>query len=177
LQYPGQYFDGSDWKNTCDGVVLEFKAYTDDEDYALYTDDAYFNSNNTSITSPIGWYQSFESETSNLESAWSPGFAAIFDSSDDGSGYSSNFGVDAVDLSTPPMSLHGFPNHMFLGTPEYNLTTSNATFRFGTNYDNNRSPNAASISKITVQSMKNFPSSYYANSDGLGAPNAYLDAF
>ena len=176
--HPGQYYDTvtSDWKRTCDNVVLEFKAYTDDEDYALYTDDAYLNSNNTSITSPIGWYQSFEDGTANLESAWSPGFAAIFDSSDDGSDYSSNFGVDAVDFSSIPMSWHGYPTHMYLGTPEYNLTTSNATCVFGTSYEN-RSPNAAVISKITVQSMKNFPSSYYANRDGLGAPNAYLDEF
>jgi hypothetical protein len=28
LQYPGQYFDGSDWKRTCDNVVLDFKVGT-----------------------------------------------------------------------------------------------------------------------------------------------------
>ena len=176
--HPGQYYDTitSDWKRTCDNVVLDFKAYTDDEDYALYTDDAYFNSNNTSITSPIGWYQSFESGTSNLEFAWSPGFAAIIDSSDDGSAYDSNFGIDAVDLSSPPMSWHGYPNQMYLRTPGDNVTTSNSTFIFGTFFDS-KGPNATSISKITVQSMKNFPSSYYAVRDGLGAPNTYLPLF
>ena len=169
-QYPGQYYDGNDWKRTCDNVVLDFKAYTTDTDYALYTDDAYTNPSNTSITSPVGWAQDFESGTSDLNISYAPGFAAIVNTGDDGesSNYVTNFAVDAVNLSSYPSSLHGFPYNMSLSAPQWNLTTSNATFRF---YANNAHPNAASISKITVQSMKEFPRSYYAMSSELGNPS------
>ena len=187
MAHPGQYYTGTEWKNTCDGVVLDFKAYTSDPEYALYTDDAYSNPSNTSITSPLGWTQGFFYGTSNIDYAQSPGFAVVIDPDDGGfieydSGYSYNFAVNGVDKSQP----HGFPSEMILQGNDWNTwSTSNASFTFSSSYYYDR-PNAASISKITVQSMDEFPDSYYAItkwdpfwsnnlSVGLGNPSSGWD--
>jgi hypothetical protein len=147
---PGKYYDAatSTWKNTCDGVVLDFKAYTDDANYASYRNDAY------DISSPIGWSQSFFTGGS-LSNAQNPGFAVVIDSNDAGSNYDYNFATNGVDKS----DVNGSPNATTLRIAfENTWTTSNAKFRF----INGNDPNAASISKITVQSMKEFSDSYYA---------------
>jgi hypothetical protein len=163
LARPGQYYTGTAWKKTCDGVVLDFKAYTSDPEYALYTDDAYSNPSNTSITSPLGWTQRFYSGTSNIDYAVNPGFAVVIDPDDGGvtdfdSGYSYNFAFNGVDKSYP----HGFPGDVLLNLANSTTwSTSNASFNFRSRYSDER-PNAASISKITVQSMDEFPDSYYA---------------
>ena len=168
-QFPGQYFDGTDWKRTCDNVVLDFKAYTDDEDYALYTDDAYTNPTNTLITSPLGWINSFDG--AGLDYSRSPGFALIIDSADDGSDYEDNHAIDAVINNTTDW--HGNPNDVGYWAENFgsSWTTSNATFKFGS-WSDFYNPNASAISKITVQSMKEFPRSYYADHGGLGNPSA-----
>jgi hypothetical protein len=44
-----------------------------------------------------------------------------------------------------------------------------STFNFNV-VNSYRKTDAASISKITVQSMSKFPSSYYADHEGLGNP-------
>jgi hypothetical protein len=166
-QYPGQYYDIDEWKNTCDGVVLDFKAYSDDENYLLYTDDAYNNSGAGSLTSPVGWAQEFD--VTGLEYAYSPGFALIIDSSDDGSDYDYNFGVDAVNV----MAWHGGSWQMYFSIADNpaSVVTSDSEFQIRWNEDLN--PNAASISKITVQSMSRFPYTYEPNtSDGPGNPSS-----
>jgi hypothetical protein len=159
--HPGQYYDGTDWKRTCDNVVLDFKAYTDDQDYLLYTDDAYANLGPGSVTSPVGWVQDHEIENglTVLDEASSPGFAVVFDSyNDDGSYYDYNYAINGVDQNY----WHGIPNDMYVYfNNEASMWTSNAQFQFRTNWDSDR-PNAASISKIAVQSMTEFPTSYYA---------------
>ena len=163
LQFPGQYYDGT-WKRTCDGVVLDFKAYTDDAAYALYTDDAYTNSSNTSITSPVMWNQSFNAGVANLVNISDPGFAVVFDSYDDGSYYDYNLAVDGRDADP---EWHGNPYSMrIIFNNESSMESSNAEFQFQTWLDY-EDANASSISKITVQSMSEFPSSYLA-------PNGYF---
>jgi hypothetical protein len=192
LQFPGQYYDGTDWKSTCDGVVLDFKAYTDDDEFLLYTDDAFNNAGPGSKTSPVFWTQDIElvDGVAEWDGGENPGFAVVFDSyannekaayDDDESGYRYNFAVDAVDKT---WNQDGYPNWhsninpMFVGVNQESIRTSNAQFSFGGTY---KQPNAASISKITVQSMKEFPNSYYAytvnNSsywvkDDLGNPSS-----
>jgi len=163
-QFPGQYYDVSEWKRTCDGVVLDFKAYTDDAAYALYTDDAYTNSSNTSITSPVMWNQSFNAGVANLDNISDPGFAVVFDSYDDGSYYDYNLAVDG--RNADPV-WHGNPYSMrIIFNNESSMESSNAEFQFQTWWDY-EDANASSISKITVQSMSEFPSSYLA-------PNGYF---
>jgi hypothetical protein len=182
--YPGQYYDGSDWKRTCDNVVIDFKAYTDDEEYLIYTDAAYGGSGPGSITTPVGWTQNHDivNGVSEFDGASNPGFAVVFDSyNDDGSYYEYNFAVNGVDQNF----WHGSPNYMYVGfNNEASMWTSNAQFQFRNEYDNDR-PNAATISKITVQSMTEFPTSYYApfwrDGDssfdiGLGNPSSGWEA-
>jgi hypothetical protein len=167
-QFPGQYYDGSNWKRTCDNVVLDFKAYTDDEEYLLYTDDAYGGSGSGSLTSPVGWAQYFVN--GDLDMAYSPGFALIIDSSDDGSDYDYNFGVDAVDVT----NWHGNSSSMYFSIADNpaSVVTSNSEFQIRWNYSYER-PNAASISKITVQSMASFPYTYEPyDSNGIGNPSS-----
>ena len=169
MQYKGQYFDGTNWKRTCDNVVLDFKAYTTDPNYVQYTDDAYDNSNDGAITSPVGWSQWFNNNSSELDWFENAGFAVVFDSYNyDGSGYDSNYAVYA----NTPGNEHGWPDQMGINTDaSSSMYTSNAQFKFYSWTSDSR-PNAASISKITVQSMATFPSSYYAdNQSGLGDPS------
>ena len=182
LQFPGQYYDTitSDWKRTCDNVVLDFKAYTDDEDYLIYTDAAYEDRGQGSVTSPLGWSQNIDAVNgvASLDVSFNPGFAVVFDSyNDDGSYYEYNFAVNGIDQN----DWHGNPSYMYVSfNNEASMWTSNAQFQFRNEYDNDR-PNAATISKITVQSMTEFPTSYYApfwrdgDSDfdiGLGNPSS-----
>ena len=161
--HPGQYYDTitSDWKRTCDNVVLDFKAYTDDEDYLIYTDAAYEDRGQGSVTSPLGWSQNIDAVNgvASLDASFNPGFAVVFDSyNDDGSYYEYNFAVNGKDQN----DWHGAPNYMYVSfNNEASMWTSNAQFQFRNDYDDNR-PNAATISKITVQSMTEFPRSYYA---------------
>jgi len=126
----------------------------------LYTDDAYTNSSNTSITSPVMWNQSFNAGVANLDNISDPGFAVVFDSYDDGSYYDYNYAVNAVE---PMGNWHGNPGSMIVYFDnESSMATSSAEFQFRNYWDNER-PNAASISKITVQSMVEFPSAYVSN--------------
>jgi hypothetical protein len=167
--HPGEYYVNGDWKRTCDNVVLDFKAYTSDPEYAQYTDDAYDNPSNTAITSPVAWSQGFDNNSPQLDWIESAGFAVIFDSNDEGSSYDWNSAVYANE----PNNWHGMSNDVYVDN--YNnssLWTSQAEF----NFRSNNAPNAASISKITVQSMNSFPTSYYANNgaqngEGLGNPS------
>lgn len=160
LQFPGQYFDGTDWKRTCDGVVLDFKAYTDD---VLYIDRTVINNENSGdLQNPIGWRQNPNSRFYNF----SPGFALIFDVNDDGSDSDSNYAADN--------SISGDPDHFDYDLTDYS-TPANSTFEFW--IDNNYSdPNAASVSKITVQSMKDFPYSYDAYWSGPGNPQDWVES-
>jgi hypothetical protein len=172
--HPGQYYDGTDWKRTCDNVVLDFKAYTDDEEYLLYTDGAYGGSGPGSITTPVGWTQDHDivNGVSEFDGASNPGFAVIFDSyNDDGSYYEYNYAVNGVDKD----NWHGVPNDMYVSfNNEASMWTSNAQFQFRNDYADDQ-PNAASISKITVQSMTEFPTSYYAPFWRVGDNDFNLD--
>jgi hypothetical protein len=163
LQYPGQYYDGTDWKRTCDNVVLDFASYTNDAQYAKYTSDAYLDTPPTDTTSPLMWVQNFANDSSDLDSQWGyptaemPSFAAIFDVEDvvlNNDSYESNyFNVDGWIRSWA----------IYIGDSTV-LDGASSSFAFRWNYDNDR-PNAAAISKITVQSMKLAPENYYASWD------------
>jgi hypothetical protein len=154
-EYPGQYYDGTDWKNTCDGVVLDFKAYTDDVNFINRTviDDA-FNGN---LQYPIGWYQHPTDTYLNYD----PGFALVIDINNSGTNFDSNYAVDD--------STSGDPDHMDWTMNDYSSpATSSFQFYVDSSYWDT---DAASVSKITVQSMKEFPSSYYAYENNLGNPS------
>ena len=157
---PGKYYDAttSTWKNTCDGVVLDFKAYTDD---VLYLDRTVIDRVGTgNLQNPIGWYQDADNSEPNLH----PGFALVIDITDNGTfdRDESNYAVDHP--------VRDYADNMWFDTVNV-VTAANSSFRFYVNNNGDEyKTDAASISKITVQSMDQFPSSYYAWREGLGAP-------
>ena len=162
LARPGQYYTGTEWKNTCDGVVLDFKAYTDD---SLYIDRTVINVvGSGNLQNPIGWYQDHSAGNANNNS--SPGFALVIDTDDrryiDNDSSYINWAVDN--------STDGDPDEMNFQMVGYSRgVVATSTFKFYAT-DNHWKTDAASISKITVQSMNQFPSSYKANYAGLGSP-------
>lgn len=161
LARPGQYYTGSEWKNTCDGVVLDFKAYTDDP---FYIDRTVIDNlpGAPSLQNPIGWYQNHElgQETDNL----APNFALVIDTPDagiDDDEVDTNWAVESAADSSP--------YYFSIDVGDYTtVSAATSSFKFYVNSDSKA--DAASISKITVQSMSKFPSSYYAITAGLGDP-------
>jgi hypothetical protein len=190
--HPGQYYDNG-WKRTCDGVVLDFAAYTDDVKYASYTLAGYSDITTTSTSTPVAWSQyNGQGQNSNFSAdSYNPGFAVIFDTSDTNDSYLKNYATASVPNDTD--GAHYYSNSDYnnrtnlLSAPwmmnVYNLQhgdqnsvgdASNSSFSFGSNYSNRR-PNAASISKITVSSMKYFANDYYdVYTDGNGGDNIGL---
>lgn len=170
LQYPGQYFDGNDWKRTCDNVTLDFSSYTNDPQFAKYTIAGYFDINATDTTQPLMWSQEFNGSgdlvTPGSNGLNLPGIAAaidVFDANDD---YESNYGWDSQDNNGN--NYWGNNQDLWLGDINYDNTDSSFNFYLSNGY---AQPNAAAISKITVQSMKYFPENYYSDWSGPGTTN------
>lgn len=168
--HPGQYYDEGDWKRTCDNVVLDFHAYTDLPEFAKYTTAGFFDQSTTDTTAPLMWSQRFDGN-GNLDGAGNqslnvPGAAAVIDVDDNNSDFDTNYGWDYGTENTWWSSWYDFS----VSNVILDGTSSSFEFRFG---NNNYQPNAAAISKITVQSMKYFPENYYAdNAPGPGvSPN------
>jgi hypothetical protein len=170
----GKYWDDSSkkWRNTCDNVVLDFKAYTDNPDFANYTDNNYSDKSGTSITSPVMWSQ-VNGQAANSQETFNSGFAVVFDSTND----ESNYATGTADIGVRRVRNHRSSYLWFLdpSSQSFHLSggnTDHASFSFGSTrstlfyplrgdpfYADLR-PNAATISKITVQSMKYFPANY-----------------
>jgi hypothetical protein len=185
LAHPGQYYDGANWKKTCDNVALDFHAYTTDPLYAKYTTAGFFNVNTTDTSAPLMWSQKFDGD-GNLDGTGSaslniPGIAAAIDAGDV-SGSDSNYGWDYYSLANG--AWWGDNDNFDITNLILSDTNSSFKIRLGDDpngytydgnwyYDDNYQPNAAAISKITVQSMKYFPDNYYAdNGSGPGVnPN------
>ena len=193
--HPGQYYDasaisnatlspkGDGWVNTCDQVVLDFKAYTDDIKYVGYTLDGYTaidtgTSLPNTTSSPLFWRVNNYNIThpSGLGGGQhNSDIAIIFDATSGASNsgtLDNNYDdVSTIEYTTPNLN----------GTP--NVYTDNSTFRFYTydghasgeaNSNNWRDPSAGAISKITVESMKYFPSNYSQASNGVYGTGGYL---
>jgi hypothetical protein len=168
--HPGQYYDGSTWKRTCDGVVLDFAAYTDDVAYANYTRGVYDSSQNyTSTSKPVAWSQQ-NGLPNEYDSRWhdyNTAFAIIIDTADGNGGETTNFGIgwDTNDS-------WGVSNYMAFSNLDHS-DAANSSFSFYSKsdvpYNGDMRPNAASIAKITVSSMSHFPTDYYLdNGSGIG---------
>ena len=193
--HPGQYYDasaisnatlspkGDGWVNTCDQVVLDFKAYTDNTDYVGNTLDGYTAIDKgdplpNTVSSPLFW--SVDNYNITHPSGLGGGqhnsdIAIIFDATSGASNsgtLDNNYDdVSTIEYTTPNLN----------GTP--NVYTDNSTFRFYTydghasgeaNSNNWRDPSAGAISKITVESMKYFPSNYSQASNGSYGTGGYL---
>jgi hypothetical protein len=186
--HPGQYYDGTDWKKTCDNVVLDFRAYTDEEQYAKYTVDGYEAwetetgfGNSIGITSPLMWSQNFADDSSELlvvngfVGTETPSFAVAFDVYDvreDNDSYSSNYfagyNVGGANYAT---WIDGSPTLWIADETVLNDSQSSFAFRMERFMSNDYRPNASAISKITVQSMEFVPENYWRDvANGPGTP-------
>jgi hypothetical protein len=187
--HPGQYYDGTDWKNTCDNVVLDFRAYTDDEQYAKYTLDGYeaWDSqtgfgNSIGVTSPLMWSQKFADDSSDLlitnanntVVTETPSFAVAFDVHDepeDNDSYSDNYfaGYQLGDDDYATW-IDGNPKLWIKDDTVLDGPQSSFAFKIQSFMDDYR-PNASAISKITVQSMEFVPENYWRDvANGPGTP-------
>ncbi len=156
--HPGEYYDNG-WKRTCDGVVLDFKAYTDDINYWKTTRDAYVNSQGYPNTStPVGWAQ-YDGNVYSGNNSANYGYAVVIDTADDNSSEVTNFGLgDSDTYGSTDMANWGSLDHSQAANSSFSF---NATLRWR--------PDAASISKIAVASMAIFPANYNLNDDqGIG---------
>jgi hypothetical protein len=153
--HPGEYYDNG-WKRTCDGVVLDFKAYTDDTTYWTSTRDGYSDNSVNSVSTPIAWAQQNGNynQSGNQDFA-NFGFSVVFDINDDNGDFTANHAVGKDNSGGSGYTLDTMWSYLDHSNP------ANSSFQFGSNYQNvNMRPDAASISKITVASMKMFPSNY-----------------
>jgi hypothetical protein len=159
--HPAEYYDGNAhaWKRTCDGVVLDFKAYTDDAHYAGYTLDGYDNVSNTSINSPVMWSQSQGRPNSN---SYNAGVAVQIDVSNDND--LNNYPLSSITFGVNNAKGSAVENWIYVWSDSGNYTvdTSNAAqSNFYLWFDgNDAAPLADSISKITVQSSATFSADY-----------------
>ena len=180
--HPGQYFDltTSEWTNTCDQVVLDFKAYTDDVDYvantvdgfdALYHSEALPNT----VASPLMWnvYGNGGVVDSNSQSAFNSDIAIIFDAGND----EVNYGTNSLNSDSGPGSRTYLNYSVNIATTFPNDYGADSSFQFfagnghhaheiWSDINLNVDPAAGAISKITVESMKYFTSDYYSDNSG-----------
>ena len=160
--HPGEYYDGSNWQPTCDGVVLDFKLYTSSSGNPIYTSGYVTNllTSGTSTSSdqlktPLLWTQYLNSDGSYQEEGNSD--AAIQISSTQ---HEDNYGSNVLtsDSSTSYYWATGIrPVNIVIPSDH----PENSSFNIETNYDDNQSGTmlASEISAITVESMQSMPNS------------------
>ena len=178
---PGKYYDNGQWKKTCDGVVLDFNAYTNDPRYAAFTTlltDSYASppAPASQVTLPLGWVQSINN-VGNWEWSGNRGFAVIFKYNDGDHATALHNGNEDINFATYGDNYSPAHNYGY-GEPDYvnpinfqSLGTDNSSFDITPN--SGVEPVANAISKITVQSMKYFPTNYFNHDDydvGRSAP-------
>ena len=209
--HPGQYYDTatSAWANTCDQVVLDFKAYTDQTKYSTNTLDGYdavYSDNSATpntISSPLFWTTDGNTSNPGVTTPYYQGggngnwgyntdVAVVFglrggDVQDynlfTDARYDSNYanigvesvvrnGEDYYDVSGVSITSPGDNGGTgFVKESSFRFFANNShQYHFlerGSNdgYD----PIAGAISKITVESLKYFPSGYQLKYDFSGA--------
>jgi len=191
--HPGQYYSVDNvWTNTCDEVVLDFKAYTDDILYSSNTLDGFDvitssegSSVPNTVSSPLFWAVAGNGGVADYtHGGRNSDIAFIFDSTNDYNSYDSNFG--SADNAYEDTMLMAYVSPSTTDATGFTPTgyTANSSFQFytrnghhaqslGYGGSSNYDPAAGAISKITVESMKYFPSDYYSagGSGYLGTQN------
>ena len=140
LAHPGEYYNGSEWIPTCDGVVLDFKAYTDDSDFTGLTTAA-------STAYPLFLIDPYDANEQNRTS----NFAFSFNTTDGtySTAYEDNSANDGY--------------YWWIDWNGDGMSTANASVTMEINQ--RYGVNAAAISKFTAESMPEFPSSYLFKDD------------
>ena len=166
--HPGQYLDSSGiWTNTCDQVVLDFKAYTDDIDYVGNTLDGYqaIDDGTTlpnTTSSPLMWTVG-DNDISNPAAGDYSGnsdIAIIFDASLGNSNYGTtdnNWAVVNRIEYTEPSDTDGTG---YVKESSFRFFNIYGHYNDAAHVYSWNDPAAGAIAKITVESMKYFPSTY-----------------
>ena len=166
--HPGQYYGNDNvWTNTCDQVVLDFKAYTDDIDYVGNTLDGYTAINDgTSLpnttSSPLMWTVG-DNDISNPAAGDYSGnadIALIFDASLDNSNYGTadnNWDIVNRIEYTEPDDTDGTG---YVKESSFRFFNIYGHYNDAAHVYSWNDPAAGAIAKITVESMKYFPSTY-----------------
>jgi hypothetical protein len=160
--HPGEYFDTDlgEWTRTCDGVVLDFRAYTNSADYAAYTLDNYNRGTaSNSYGSPVMWSQIDGNNALYTDTA-NPGIAVKIKMNPD-------YSVFNVYRGAYNISLRGY-NTGYLGTFGVYDNTSDSWVdlnnptqaKYSINFEPYAAPRAETISKISVSTSAEFPSDY-----------------
>ena len=177
---PGKYYDSTSntWANTCDQVVLDFKAYTDQTKYSTNTLDGYEavyasqSATPNTISSPVLWnvnerdgiVRANSLDYSGMTSGSTPNIAIIWDAANN----ENNKGVIEVEgnywnfYATYPSDNGGTG---YVKESSFRFSSANGHFHYGNTGNDSNDPAAGAIAKITVESMKYFPSDYYIQYD------------
>ena len=173
---PGKYYDSgtNTWANTCDQVVLDFKAYTDQIKYSTNTLDGYeeiYNSSSATpntISSPLMWNvqerdgiaRAHSLDNMNATYVSTPNIAIIWDAAHDENNKGVLFvgGNDMNFYATRPSWRGGTG---YVKESSFRFSSDSGHFHGGYTGSDSFDPAAGAISKITVESMKYFPSDYY----------------
>ena len=188
--HPGTYKDGDSFVNTCDQVVLDLKAFTNNPEYSRYTVNGYeymndvgWNETPTNIQTPLFWNYNLATNTSNANPRNS-NLAFIVDAANS----TWNYGSDARTLDEShyyPGSNNRYYNvDAIEGMFQFHLNDADSAVKISVKYfgNNDYSIPAGAISRFVVQSSSTFPSGTYDEYSGEidGAINAdpnYAAAF
>ena len=168
---PGKYYDNGQWKKTCDGVVLDFKAYTSDYAYSQYTLDGYDAADNNrpnpnSISSPLLWQQTLNTDGT-FQGGSNSDMAVVFQSPNSDSNYDfakENWTEQANQNAIAP-TFNSWAGLFWVANIRNSQSTNES---FDLTWFPESQPAAAAISKITVESMKYFPANYQYFYDPYG---------
>lgn len=144
--HPGEYFDTetAGWLPTCDGVVLNFSLYTDNPDYLTLT-------RGFTTESPLYF---LDTNAYGAGARYITNIAFKFDANDGNS-----YKVMSDDTA------NGYiPGFSYYWNFDYDsVATQNSTVYF--TFDSGYGVDAAAVSRITVETMPNFPEYYLTRWD------------
>lgn len=177
--HPGQYWDTgtNQWTNTCDKVVLDFKAFTDNANFARYTVNGYVSQDSNGYGSavsdtqtPLIWSQNFYGNKDNFSThSWDAtnyDFAVVVDAANSRYNYGSDNNTTGDTGYNTNYPWYRLSNTYGL-SPQITYGGSNSTIRLQTG-DNNYDMYAAPVAKFTVETSNYFPEGYsdsYGNGD------------
>jgi hypothetical protein len=149
--HPGEYYDNDvaeDWVPTCDGVVIDFSAYSDDD---TYNNNAAWGN----IENPL-----YLVDASDVDGSWGKGLTNIafkFDSTND------SYSTQASDYygisGSLPWDVYSTDYWWLDSWTNVHSDHAKITFAFEPGYG----VDANAITKITAETMPDFPAGYITN--------------
>lgn len=163
LAHPGEYYDynESTWKRTCDGIVMDFRAYTNSSEYANYTLDNYNaqGSPTTAYGSPVMWSQYNGQDATNMNAS-NAGIAVKFTMNPDSTLAGTQRGINNTQVN-------GYTSGNWNGFWIWDNNNGSVlnysdplNAKFTILFNDDARPRAATISKLSVSTSSEFSSTY-----------------